>query len=221
MRSTLISGFAFTMMLSSACMAQEWEVGAFGGFAWHNNASIENITGTAEVGMESRGTIGGSFTQKKHRYVGGEIRYMFMVGDPVLKFQGIQAKAGGYANLVHYDVLFHPKMSEARLHPYLAAGGGVKVYTATSRSFFDQPLLDFAVLRHVNQAEPLISVGGGLKYRITRHVYLRFDYRTYMSPAPDRLFRPTLDPLLRSTLDSRLQGWIFDFVPTLGISYGF
>jgi hypothetical protein len=213
MRSILTSGFAFTMMLSSACLAQEWEVAALGGFAWNNNASIVNPTGTAQVGMENRVAFGASFTQNKYRHVSGEIRYMFLAGDPLLRFQGIEAKTSGYANLVHYDLLFHPRLTEERFRPYVAAGGGVKVYSGTGRSFFEQPLLNFALLRPVNQAEPLISLGGGIKYRVKRHVQLQLDFRTYLSPTPDSLFR--------ANLVSRIQGWIFDFVPTLGVSYTF
>jgi hypothetical protein len=201
-------------MLSSVCSAQQWEVGALGAYGWHRNATIVSPDGRAEAGFEPRFAIGGSFTQNMYRYVSGEIRYMFLVGDPVLKFQGIEASTNGFTNIVHYDLLFHPRPSESRLRPYVAAGGGVKVYSATDRLlFFNQPLLNFAVLRQVDQAEPMVSLGVGLKYIIKRHVQLRLDFHTYMSPTPDDLFRPTFP--------SKVHGWIYDFVPALGISYAF
>jgi hypothetical protein len=213
MRSTLISTLALSTILSSACLAQEWEIGALAGFSWHRNTTITNPAGSATIGFEPRFAVGAVFTENLYEHISGEIRYMFLVGQPMLKFRGTDASMSGFSNVVHYDLLVHPKPKESRFLPYLAAGGGVKVYTANGRILVNQPLLNFAVLRPVNQTQPMVSVGGGLKYLITRNALLRLDFRSYMSPAPDKLFR--------TTFPSSINGWIFDFIPTLGISYAF
>jgi hypothetical protein len=69
------------------------------------------------------------------------------------------------------------------------------------------------LLRPVNQVEPAISVGGGMKFRMPKRTQLRVDFRVYMTPLPDQLFRP-IGP-------SVIRGWLYDFVPLGGISYVF
>jgi len=109
---------------------------------------------------------------------------MLLFGEPLLRMDGTRANTTGYTNLVNYDLLIHTSREGAKIRPFFAAGAGVKVYSATGRINLMQPLQD--------SAEPLISVGGGLKYVVPKHVLLRGDFRTYMTPTPDELFRPTL-----------------------------
>jgi hypothetical protein len=94
-----------------------------------------------------------------------------------------------------------------------AGGAGIKVYTSTNRPYANQPLANFALLTQVNQVEPAISVGGGLKCMFSKHGEFRPDFRTYMTPLPNQVFRPTGS--------SRISGWLFDFVPLAGFSYTF
>jgi hypothetical protein len=61
--------------------------------------------------------------------------------------------------------------------------------------------------------EPAISVGGGLKYRVSKHGLLRLDFRTYMTPLPDRILRPTGL--------AQVHGWVYSFVPLGGVSFVF
>jgi len=89
------------------------------------------------------------------------------------------------------------------------------VYTGLGPRYLDlnQPLTNFALLRPVNQVEPAISVGGGMKFLMPKRTQLRVDFRAYMTPLPDQLFRP-IGP-------SVIRGWLYDFVPLVGISYVF
>ena len=43
------------------------------------------------------------------------------------------------------------------------------------------------ILTHANQTVPLISAGGGLKFRVAKHAQVRIDFRDYMTPLPDQL----------------------------------
>jgi hypothetical protein len=79
--------------------------------------------------------------------------------------------------------------------------------------FLNQPLANLALLRSVNQVEPAISVGGGMKFLMPKRTQLRVDFRAYMTPLPDQLFRPIGASIIR--------GWLYDFVPLGGISYVF
>jgi hypothetical protein len=70
-----------------------------------------------------------------------------------------------------------------------------------------------ALLRPVTQVEPAISVGGGLKCSFAKHAQFRIDFRTYFTPTPDDVIRPTGL--------SAIHGWLSTIVPTAGISYVF
>jgi hypothetical protein len=153
------------------------------------------------------------FDQDMYNYVGGEIRYMFRNGQPELRSNGIVVSGSGYANAVTYDLLVYTSPRESKIRPFVAGGAGIKVYSSTNRLDVNQPLADFALLTRLNQVEPAISVGGGLKWMFSRHAVFRLDLRTLMTPLPDRVFRPTGL--------SRIHGWLFDFVPLAGVSYSF
>jgi hypothetical protein len=197
------------------CLAQQWEVGAAAGYGFYNNASIgDPVTGvSASAGFHPGFALGAFFAENMYEHVGGELRYLFLWGAPELQFNDIRASMRGYTNLVVYDVLVHMTSRDSKVRPFLAGGAGIKVFTGTSTQFLTQPLQQFAVLFPHTEVEPAISVGGGIKYRAGRHVLLRADFRTYMSPLPDRLFRA---PRVNET-----RGWVYNFVPQAGIGYTF
>ncbi len=214
MRLALCS-FALAVTISFVCQAQPWELGAIGGYGWYHDSSITNGLGSAQAGIPARAAFGVTLTENMYNHVGGEIRYLFRFGGPELKSSGIEANLDGHTNLVTYDFLFYTSSKESGIRPYIAAGAGIKVYTGLGSRFLDlnQPLANLTLLRPVNQVEPAISLGGGMKFRMPKRTQLRVDFRVYMTPLPDQLFRPT-GP-------SVISGWLYDFVPLAGISYVF
>jgi hypothetical protein len=201
------------LALSLPCLAQEWELGAAGGYGWYSNPSIISPAGSIQSGFAPKGAIGVVFGQNMYEHIGGEVRYLFQFGGPRLQSQGTDVSATGYSNLVTYDLLFHLTNRESRFRPYVAGGAGVKVYTGGELRFASPPFPGSAVLVPNNQVEAAISVGAGLKYRVARHALLRLDFRTYMTPFPNEILRPTGI--------SQVHGWIYNFVPLGGISYTF
>jgi hypothetical protein len=201
--------------ISSVCRAQQWELGAVGGYGWYFNPSIAHSTDTAvaQAGYPPRSAIGVVLGDNMYTYVGGEIRYLFRFGGPELQSGPIRASMSGSTNLVTYDLMIHMRPRDSIFRPFVAGGAGIKVYTGTGFRSPSQPLAEFALLTPVTQVEPTISVGGGLKYLFLKHAQLRVDFRTYMTPLPNEIFRPTGL--------SAIRGWVFDFVPTAGISYVF
>lgn len=153
------------------------------------------------------------FDEDMYHYVGGEVRYIFRAGQPELKSGGTVVSGTGFTNVVTYDLLVHIASRESKIRPFVAGGAGIKVYSGTQTAFLNQPLAGFALLTRTNQVEPAISVGGGVKWRFSHSVQLRLDFRTYMTPLPDEVFRPSVS--------SRIHGWLYDFVPLAGISYVF
>jgi hypothetical protein len=221
-----LSLVVFLVAAPMTCLSQEWEFGGAGGYGWYSNPSIKIPPGlstpsgvaippgSAEAGFPARGNLGVVFGENLYRYVGGEIRYLFQFGGPQLKSDGLQTNMNGHTNLIVYDFLFHMRSREERLRPFIAGGAGIKVFTSSGDFLVNQPLQGFArLVEEHTQVEPAISVGVGLKYRMTRHVQLRADFRTYFSPLPDEIFRrPRF---------ARLNGWVYEFVPMAGISYVF
>jgi hypothetical protein len=213
MRSTWILGASLALALSSACMAQPFEIGAMAGYAWDHDASIGNPSGSVEAGFKPGFAGGALFGDDMYQHIGGEIRWLYRVGGPQLTAPGVKVSASGFTNLVHYDLLVHLTSREERIRPYIAGGAGIKVFTGPHLPALDQSLGNFAVISPGNHVEPLISVGAGVKYRVSKGLQLRLDFHAYMSPCPGDLFR-VASP-------SAIHGWIYDFLPTLGASYLF
>ena len=205
--------------ISSHAIAQQWEIGAVGGYGWYRNSSLSNSTifnpsASAEVGFPSRATVGVVFGETPFHHLGGEARWLFQWGGPQIIANGVKTSMPGYSNLFTYDLMIYPTSSESGLRPYLAAGAGGKIYTGTGLEFVGQlPTAALAVLRPVTQAEAAISVGGGLKYRFAKHAQVRIDIRAYFTPTPDALIHPTNF--------SVIHGWLSEIVPTAGLSYVF
>jgi hypothetical protein len=219
MRLVLVT-IALTLTLPSLGIAQRWEIGGLGGFGWYQNTTISNSTlaippTSAEVGFPSRGTVGVVFAENPYHHWGGEIRWLYQSGGPQIELNdGTKISMSGYSNLVTYDFVVYPVQSESGFRPYLAGGAGVKAYTGTGFGFVNQvPIAGLALLRNVTQAEPAISVGGGIKYVFLKHAQFRIDFRTYFTPTPNDLIRPAKF--------SVIHGWLSEVVPTAGFSYVF
>jgi len=201
--------------LAAACTAQErgWEVGGAIGFGVMHDASITNGSGSAGAGFDNRFVAGAVLGQDLYRHFSGELRYVYREDDLVLKTGGQKATTSGDSHLVHYDILFHPTTKESRVRPFLAAGAGIRYFRGTGEGDASQPLSNFAYLTNTNEVKPLISVGGGVKARLTEHTSFRFDFREYISPFPEALFA--------TAPGAKIQGWLFDSVPTAGVSFIF
>jgi len=196
-----------------ACLSQSWEVGGAGGYGWYINPTITNPNGSAQAGFPPKGALGVVFGNNMYQYIGGEIRYLYRFGGPELKFGGAQSNLTGYTNIIDYDFMFHLTPRDNKLRPFFAGGAGIKVFTGSETPRVNQSLSGFARLTPDTEVEPVISAGGGLKYRFTKHALFRMDFRTYFSPLPNHIFR--------THASAFTHGWLYDFVPMAGISYVF
>ena len=69
------------------------------------------------------------------------------------------------------------------------------------------------VLSHTSEAQPLVSVGGGVKFKVSPRALLRVDIRDYLTPLPTNI--------LATPGSSKTSGWIHDFVLLVGVSKTF
>src|SRR5262249_40911065 len=145
-----------------------------------------------------------------NRWVGGEARYTYRLDDLQVSSGSTKVRTSAQSHAIHFDVLIHAKSKESRVRPFLAAGAGVKLYRGTGAEPAFQPLNNLVVLSHNHEAQPLISVGGGVKFTVSRSVLFRLDFRDYATPVPTSL--------LATPPGSRIGGWLQDLVFLAGVS---
>jgi hypothetical protein len=208
-RLLLLSGVAGL----AACVAQEYEISAAAGYGFSRNASITRGSETATTGFRRGFAASVAAGNQMHRYLGGELRYTYRDNDPKVSSGGQDFTFPGKAHIVHYDALLGPASSESRVQPYIAFGGGIKIYQGTGTEQEFQPLERFAVLTKTQEVLPMVSLGAGVRFRIANHAFLRFDFRDYLTPFPSRVIMPAPG--------AALSGWMHDFTPMVGISASF
>jgi hypothetical protein len=76
MHSTLLRRLFVATIFTPAClMAQQWEIGAAGGFGWYADATINNTAGSTQAGLKPSFAFGVTFDQDMYTYIGGELHY--------------------------------------------------------------------------------------------------------------------------------------------------
>jgi Outer membrane protein beta-barrel domain len=206
--SILFSG----ALLAPAALAQRWDFGLFGAGAIYNSQSVTLGSASASAGF-SNGFGGGVWVGQNHyRYVGGEIRYGYLRNDLKLNAGSTTATFGGEAHAIHYDFLLYTKPVGAKVRPYFAGGGGLKIYRGTGTEVVSQPGSQFALLTRTTDARPMISVGTGVRWTISPRMGVRIEFRDYMTPFPKGVIAPNSG--------AKVGGWIHDFLPMVGLSFG-
>src|SRR5215469_15518079 len=108
-------GVLAVFALGTASMAQQWELGAAGGYGTYVNANISGPAGQVQPAFVNRGVIGVLFGQNMYEHIGGEVRWLYQFGGPQLSSNGTVVSSTGYTNSVTYDILFHTSNREANL----------------------------------------------------------------------------------------------------------
>lgn len=193
-------------------LAQRWEVGGAAGGSFYTSETITNPAGDARGGLADGFAVSGWLANNTGNVIGGELRYDYEHSDLQLSSNGTNVSFGAQTNSVHYDVLLHFAPSESHLRPFIAAGAGVKLYSGTGTEQAYQPLSDIALLTKTSQLEPVVSIGGGLKFALTQSASLRLEVHDYLSPFPQNVIAPNVG--------SKVGGWLSDFVISAGVSFG-
>ena len=200
-----------SLLVGLACLlpAQSWEFGGSAGYGLYRDVKV---TGPANgsAGFEPGVAFGALLGNNISRLVGGEVRYTYRADDLRVSSGSTKATAGAMSHAMHYDVLVHATSKESSVRPFLAAGAGVKLYRGTGAEPSFQPLSNLVVLTHTNEAQPLVSIGGGVKFAVSRRALFRLDFRDYATPIPTNL--------LAAPRASRLSGWMHDLVFLVGVS---
>ena len=205
--------FLLVFLCTIACFAEDWEVGAFGGYGWYRNASVYSPAGKAQAGIRDRFVAGAVLTNDTYEHFSGEVRYVYQDGDPFLSAGGIRENIQGQSHTFVYDFLVQMNNRESRVRPYFAAGIGAKLFRISGPPLAAQPLESIATLATRDDVRPVISVGPGVKVRVSQRLIVRLDFRDYITPFPSTLIKPA--PFATG------RGLLQQFTPMLGIGYWF
>jgi hypothetical protein len=193
--------------------AQQWEVGVAGGYRESPGNPVTAPGGTATTGFAPGGAFSAYFGQNEGRYFSGEVRYSYLLGDLRIQSGGATTTFSAVTQEVHYDLLFHTS-NKNRVQLFVALGGGVKVFEGTGQEAAYQPLSQYAYLTKTRTLKPMGSVGGGVKFAITKRVLLRAEFRDYITPFPTEVITPSQGATFSHSI-------LHDFVPMVGVSFGF
>lgn len=188
MRFTSISILILTA--AAAASAQQWEFGALGGGQFLANVNASGAAGSATAGFATGPAFGVFVGNNLYRNLGGEIRYEFLGSDLSLTSNGQSAQFSGQTHALHYDVTWRTSLKESQVQFFGAVGGGMKMFRGTGTEQAYQPLSQFGYFTKTQQIEPMVSIGGGLEYRLSKHLHLRAEVHDFISPFPKSVLTP-------------------------------
>jgi hypothetical protein len=198
--------------IAPAAVAQKWEVGAGAGGGFYTSQDAEHPDGTtATAKFKSNVAAGAWLAHNNHPRWGGEIRYQYQRGDLHLDRGSEEASMSGESHSIHYDFLYHWSDRGSTVRPYVAFGGGIKVYRGTGDPALVRPLERYALLSPTQEVTGMASVGIGVKVKIAARWHLRLDVHDYMTPFPKEVITPNPP--------SKIGGWLHDIVPMVGLSF--
>jgi len=200
------------LLCAISCYGQgQWEFGGLFGYGWNREVRVNGPGGEAQVGIHSRFVAGLVVGEDLYEHIGGEVRYLYQDGDPVLEAGSQRVTIQGQSHTFVYDFLFHVRGPERRWRPYVAVGAGGRYYRNTGPAPAVQPLAQFATLVPQNEWKFVTDVGVGVKYRLHPHVLLRAAFHDMIAPFPHQVFVPAVGATGR--------GLFQQFTPTIGVSY--
>jgi hypothetical protein len=193
--------------------AQTREIGFLGGGGIMRGVAIQGAPAGISAGLQPGLAGGVLFGQDLYRHWGGEIRYLFEQRNLRISSGNVSSSFSGQAHVVHYDLVYYPGSRESAVRPYLAAGGGMKLFYGAGTETSYRPLMEYAYLTRTHELKPLATIGGGVRIALSRRMWLRIDVRDQMTPFPTRVIAPAPG--------MSISGWLHDFVPTVGMSWRF
>ncbi len=200
-------------VFSCAAMAQNWEIGGGGGGDFYTSQTVTGAVSGASATLTTALAASAWVGNDSGKRLGGELRYDFENSPLKLSSGGTTATFAGQTHAVHYDFLLHFTPKDSRVRPFVAAGGGIKMYRGTgAQSAYQSSLQDIAVFTQTQDLRPMASVGAGIKFAISNNILLRAEIHDYLTPFPTKVITP---------VSGHVSGWLQDFVPTVGVSFLF
>jgi hypothetical protein len=202
----------FCLLLAiGAVHAQNREVGVLGGGAFLPGVSVQGAPAPVSAGLEPGAVAGAFFGQDLYSHWSGEIRYLFELRNLRFSSGGTAVSFSGRAHVLQYELQYHLRPRSERVRPFLAVGGGMKLFQGTGKENAYQPLMQYAWLTRTEELKPLLTIGAGLKFYVARRMILHVDLRDQITGFPSKVIAPAPG--------MAIKGWLHDFVPTVGLSW--
>jgi hypothetical protein len=179
-----------SMFFAGCALAQTYEVGAIGGYGFTNDLTVKAPAGSATSGLARGGVIGAFGGDDTYRYFSGEARYLYSYSDLRLSSGSTSVDFPAHTHIAEGAILMHFRPREARIRPFVAVGGGIKVLVGTGVESASQPLGQFAALTATHEIFPTADVGAGVKINLQHHLRLRLEVRDYISSTPNKVIAP-------------------------------
>ena len=209
--------FAIVVLVLAAAAicasAQQWEFGGIGGAAFLNSVPVSSPVGSATAGFQQGGVFGAFLGQNIAPHIAGEIRYEYMQSALQLTSGGSKATFSGVAHALHYDLLLHTNRKGSPVQFFAAIGGGMKVFRGTGTEAAYQPLYQYGYFTKTQALKPMGDVGGGVRFALSKHLFLRAEVRDFVTAFPTEVLTPP--PGVKY---SKL---LHDIVPMADLSYAF
>ena len=206
---TLLRSILVLTAGAAASFAQQWEFGGAAGAGFLNSVPVSGGIGSATAGFQTGAAFGGYVGYSQYKHIGGELRYAYLESNLSLKSGGSQATFSGMSHVVHYDLILKTTRNAGKVQLFAAVGGGMKVFRGTGKEAAYQPLSQLGYFTKTQTMKPMASVGGGVKFALTKKVFLRTEFRDYITAFPKEIITPPAGVKYGTLLH--------DLVPMVGI----
>jgi hypothetical protein len=196
----------------SAPAQDKFEAGGLAVASFYQDLNVRSGPVTGAMGFQPGASGGLLVGQTLTDRLGGEVRYVFSHNDLRLKSGSTETLFSAHTHIVHYDLLFYAARRSAAVRPYLAGGGGMKVYQATGTEQAFQPLANLALLTRTNQTVGMLDFGGGVKFRIKDNAWFRIEIRDYITEVPK---------VFVASPGASVNGLFHQWTPAFGVTWTF
>ncbi len=199
--------------LACITQAQQREIGFLGGGGFPSSLPVAGVSAGVSAGFGAGPSAGVLIGHDLYSRWSGEIRYLAGFREARLHSGGVVAGFSGQTHAMHYDLVWHSRPRTDRVRPYLAFGGGIKIYRGTGAETAYRPLMQYAYLTRTQDLKPMLAIGGGVKFRVGHRMLARIDFRDQLTRFPSKVITPARG--------ATISGWLHDFVPVFGLSWMF
>jgi hypothetical protein len=192
-----------------AGFGQQWEFGGAAGGGFLNTVPVSSSVGTATAGFQNGGAFGGYVGFNQYKHLGGEIHYTYLQSNLSLKSGGSEASFSGMSHVVGYDVILKTTRNNGKVQLFAAVGGGMKVFRGTGKEAAYQPLSQYGYFTKTQALKPMADFGAGVKVALTKKVFLRTEFRDYITAFPTQIITPPTG--------AKYGTLLHDIVPMVGL----